>query len=234
MDTQQEQLENIEKLTPSPAIPPIIFWSIKTSTATPSDKYMIYELFWGIPIAVCLFTTWNMWGAIAEGLDIWLLICASSMTIGLAFVAMFMQKTAFTYRIYQHHGEVDHQLYFPDFAGGLFKGIAAIAIMVFVLAAILTGSLLFLFGPAAAAACSALKLMNWKRPEVEHEESMQWHEHYFVTVDRKYLIIVAHHDDTTIGFKARFPNKDLFEQYLAFLRTVVAPHAEFTETVWKW
>ncbi|GAB7531754.1 hypothetical protein PS3A_41680 [Pseudomonas sp. 3A(2025)] len=147
---------------------------------------------------------------------------------------MFMQKTVFNYQIHLDHGKLDHQLYFPDFAGGLFKGIAGIAILFFVLVAILTGSLLFLLGPAAAAACSALKLMNWKKPEVEHEESMPWHEHYFVTVDRRYLIIVAHHDDTTIGFKARFPNKDLFEQYLAFLRTVVAPHAKFTETVWKW
>lgn len=195
---------------------------------------IIHGTFLGIPLAICSYITWDMWGSIIEDLGLWLTLCLSITAMNLLAIAMFRQKTAFTYRIYQHHGEVDHQLYFPDFAGGLFKGIAAIAIIIFVLAAILTGSLLFLFGPAAAAACSALKLMNWEKPEVEHEESMQWHEHYFVTVDRKHLIIVAHHDDTTIGFKARFPNKDLFEQYLAFIRTVVAPHAEFTETVWKW
>ncbi len=37
-----------------------------------------------------------------------------------------------------------------------------------------------------------------------------------------------------LGFEARFPNKELFEQYLAFLRTALPPSATFTETVWKW
>ncbi len=209
-------------------------WSIKVSRATPSDRQMIYGLCWGIPLIVCLITTWNMWGSIAENLDTWLMICVSMMLIGLSFVAMMLQKTAFNYKIYAHQGEVDYQLYFPDFAGGLFKGIATVIILMFVGAALLTGSLLFLFGPAAVAVGSAIKLMNWEKPAPTHEVSMPWSDHYFVTVDRKYLIIVAHHTDTTIGFKARFSDKALFDQYLAFLRTVVAPHAEFTEKVWEW
>lgn len=234
MSIQHRPPEDCKTVKPSPTASHAMDWSIKTSTTTPSDKQMIYGLFWGIPIAVCIFTTWNMWDSIAESLDTWLLICLPSMIIGLAFVAIFMQKTAFNYNIYLDHGEVNHQLYFPDFAGGLFKSIAAVAIVFFALVAILTGSLLFLLGPAAVAACSAIKLMNWEKPPIEYEKSLPWNQYNFVTVDRKYRIIVTHHTTLTFGFEARFPNKDLFEQYLAFIRTVVAPHAEFTEKVWKW
>ncbi|KQQ57689.1 hypothetical protein ASF84_28155 [Pseudomonas sp. Leaf127] len=175
-----------------------------------------------------------MRNSLVEDFNLWLTLCLSLMILGSLPVALLMQKTAFDYIIYPDRGEVEHQLYFPNFAGGLFKGVATIAILMFVGAALLTGSLLFLFGPAAVAVGSAIKLMNWEKPAPTHEVSMPWSDHYFVTVDRTYLIIVAHHTDTTIGFKARFPDKALFEQYLAFLRTVVAPHAEFTEKVWEW
>lgn len=234
MDTSQNELRDIKKLTPSSAAAPLMSWSIRTSTTTPSDRQGIYGIFLGAPLATCTYITWRMRNSITEDFEIWLMLCLSIATMGLLTVAMLMQKTAFNYKIHLNEGEMEQQLYFPDFAGGLFKGIAAITIIFFVLVAILTGSLLFLLGPVAVALGSALKLMNWERPPVEYEKSMPWGDHHFVTVDRKYRIIVVHTTDITTGFKARFPKKDLFEQYLAFLHTVVAPHAEFTEKVWKW
>lgn len=195
---------------------------------------IILRTFFGIPLVICSFITWKMWGSIIEDLGLWLTLCISITVMNLLAIAMFRQKTVFNYRIHLDHGELDHQFYFPEFAGGLFKSIAGLTIVFFVFVAILTGSVLFLLGPAAVAAVSAMKLMNWERPPVEYEKSLLWSEHNFVTVDRKYRIIVTHENDLTLGFEARFPNKDLFEQYLAFIRTVVAPHAEFTETVWKW
>ncbi|SDN14310.1 hypothetical protein, partial [Pseudomonas cichorii] len=58
--------------------------------------------------------------------------------------------------------------------------------------------------------------------------------HNFVTIDRKRSIIVIHCTDITTGFVARFPNKDLFEQYLQLLHSVLPPTAEFMEKDWEW
>ncbi len=181
-----------------------------------------------------MYITWRMRNSLIKDFDLWLTLCLSLMILGSLPVALLMQKTAFDYIIHPDRGEVEHQLYFPNFAGGFFKGVATVAILMFVGAALLTGSLLFLFGPAAVAAGSAMKLMNWEKPPVEHEKSMPWHYYNFVTADRKYRVIVIHCTDVTLGFEARFPNKELFEKYLAFLRTALPSSATFTETVWKW
>ncbi|MBD8491362.1 permease [Pseudomonas syringae] len=226
--------KNIEAADISNTHHSIMKWSIKTSTLPPTTKRDIYIIFLGIPLAIGAYITWRMRNSLIEDFDLWLSLCLSLTILGIIPVAMFMQKTAFDYIIHPDRGEVEHQLYFPNFAGGLFKGVATVAILMFVGAAILTGSLLFLFGPAAVAVGSAMKLMNWEKPPVEKEKSMPWRNHHFVTVDRKYLIIVVHTTDITTGFKARFPNTELFEQYLAFLYTAVAPNAEFTEKVWEW
>ncbi|EGH35451.1 hypothetical protein PSYJA_43141, partial [Pseudomonas syringae pv. japonica str. M301072] len=44
------------------------------------------------------------------------------------------------------------------------KGIAIAVILLFVMVAILTGSLLFLIGPVAMAFIAAIKLLNWENP----------------------------------------------------------------------
>ncbi|KPB32649.1 Uncharacterized protein AC514_2657 [Pseudomonas savastanoi pv. phaseolicola] len=128
---------------------------------------------------------------------------------------------------------MEYYLHYPDFASSFFKGIAIAVILIFVFIAALTGSLLFLIGPAAMACIAALKLLNWENP-IHHEQSLPWDEYNFVTVDRKRLMIVTHRTDVTLGFEARFQHEVLFNKYLAFLQTVLPPTTEFTEKAWKW
>ncbi|WP_109511922.1 permease [Pseudomonas ovata] len=223
------------KTTKHPAIKSTLMkWSIKAINQSPSDIRAAFYFCFGTPIICISGLSWWLWPEMEIMFGFWLGLCMATIVFPMIFLAILRQKTVFNYKIQLDYGEVEHQLYFPDFASDLFQGLAAFAILIFVGVALLTGSLLFLLGPAAIAVGSAMTLMNWEKPPVVYERSMSWNDHDFVTVDRKYLIIVAHHTDTTIGFKARFPDKALFEQYLAFLRTVVAPHAEFTEKVWEW
>ncbi|RMS36219.1 hypothetical protein ALP71_02229, partial [Pseudomonas coronafaciens pv. garcae] len=141
--------------------------------------------------------------------------------------------TIYNYTIKTDCTHLDYYLHYPDFASSLFKGIATAVILVFVLIAALTGSILFLIGPVAVAFVAAVKLLNWENP-IHHEQSLSWGEYNYVTVDRKRLMIITHHTDVTLGFEARFQHEVLFNKYLSFLHTVLPSTAEFTEKAWKW
>ncbi|MBD8574521.1 permease [Pseudomonas syringae] len=212
----------------------IFQWTTKTVNQPRSDIHGAFYFCFGTPMICISGFTWWWWEKMDVMLGLWVSLCITTTVVPLIFLAILRQKTVFNYKIQADYGEVEHQLYFPDFASDLFQGIAAFAILIFVGVALLTGSLLFLFGPAAIAAGAAMQLMNWEKPPVEHEKSLPWSEYNFVTVDRKYQVIVTHRTMLNLGFEARFPNKELFEQYLAFLRTALPPSATFTETVWKW
>ncbi|GFM84498.1 hypothetical protein PSCICN_51900 [Pseudomonas cichorii] len=143
------------------------------------------------------------------------------------------QKTIFNYHVKTQSGSVEHFRHYPSFAGPLFKGIAIFTILLFLGVALVTGSLLFLIGPAAISLGAARSLLNWEN-KIHYEESLPRNEHNFVTVDRKRTMIITHRTDITVGFEARFPNKDLFEQYLQFLHSVLPPTAKFMEKDWEW
>lgn len=154
---------------------------------------------------------------------------------GEAYCLYFMLRpSTFHYRIYPECGEVDVQLHYAKYTKHIFNGIAVIAIVVLLGLAAFVGSLLFLLGPVALMIISALNIMEWKPPPSELETSMVWEKHNAVTIDRRYRIIVIHRTDLTIGFEARLPNKELFEKYLAFLRTVLPEVTTYREEVWKW
>ncbi|RMU86191.1 Permease [Pseudomonas coronafaciens pv. porri] len=142
-------------------------------------------------------------------------------------------KTIYNYTIKTDCAHLDYYLHYPDFASSLFKGIAIAVILVFVLIAALTGSILFLIGPVAVAFVAAVKLLNWENP-IHHEQSLPWGEYNYVTVDRKRLMIITHRTDVTLGFEARFQHEVLFNKYLSFPHTVLTSTAEFTEKAWKW
>ncbi|MCO8164961.1 hypothetical protein NJC38_22740 [Pseudomonas sp. 21LCFQ010] len=147
----------------------------------------------------------------------------------------FMLRTStFDYRIYPECGEVDVQLYYPKYTKHFFKGIGIILIISVLALAAFMGSILFLLVSVPPMIISALNIMEWKPPPCELETSMVWEKYNAVTVDRRYRIIVIHRTDLTIGFEARLPNKVLFEQYLAFLRTVLPEVTTYREEVWKW
>lgn len=147
------------------------------------------------------------------------------------YLKMARQKTAYHYRIYEDHGSLDHHVYYSNLEISIIKTLAAICMLVFVGAALFTGSLLFLVGPAAIGFLATLRLLNWQNP-ITHENSLPWHEYNFVTVDRKRRVIVTHVKDLTLGFEARLPDNELFEQYLDLLRRSLPPTAEFTEKKW--
>lgn len=180
------------------------------------------------------YVAYLLWNTLSENYDVVLIAGGTSTAVILFLLKVMLQKSNFHYRIHAHQGEVDYQLHTSKYAGDIFIGIAIMLIFLFILLAIFTGSLLFLLGTIIFIVIPATRLLKWEPPAAQHETSLPWIKHHFVTVDRKYLIIVVHTTDTTTGFKARFPNKELFEQYLAFLHTAVAPHAEFTEKVWEW
>ncbi|MFA1026495.1 MULTISPECIES: permease [Pseudomonas syringae group] len=212
----------------------ILNWTIKT-IASHKKEVMRMQLLLGLGhTAMFIFNVWVWWEAFTQEPH-WLFILIL-LFIGnyLYFVTLLIrQKTIYNYTITTNHALVEYYLHYPDFASSFFKGIAIAVIMLFVFVAILTGSLLFLIGPAAMACIAAIKLLNWENP-IHHEQSLPWDEYNFVTVDRKRLMIITHRTDVTLGFEARFQNEVLFNKYLHFLHSVLPSTAEFTEKTWKW
>jgi hypothetical protein len=147
------------------------------------------------------------------------------------FMKAARQKTAYHYQIHEDHATLDHHVYYSALEISIIKTLAAICMLVFVGAALITGSILLLVGPAAIGFLAALRLLNWQNP-ITHENSLPWHEYNFVTVDRKRRIIVNHYTDRSLGFEARLPDDALFEQYLNLLQSSLPPTAEFTEKKW--
>lgn len=185
-------------------------------------------------LALLTYFAWLMWNVITESAGFFVsFVCVAVISSIYMIMLVIRQKTIFNYRIKKQSGSVEHYLHYPDFAGPLFKGIAIFTILFFLGVALVTGSLLFLIGPTAIALGAARTLLNWEN-KIHNEESLPWGEYNFVTVDRKRSMIVTHRTDITLGFEARFPNKELFEQYLQFLHTVLPPTAEFMEKDWEW
>jgi hypothetical protein len=146
-------------------------------------------------------------------------------------ICAMRQKTLYRYKIHPTRARLVYCLQYPKYAGEFFKGFAFVGIFLLILMSLMAGSLLFLVGVGAMAFMAAIRLLTWKNP-IKREWSAPWHEYNFVTVDRKRRFVVTHITDTTLGFEARLPDDALFEQYLAFLRRVLPPTAQFTEKKW--
>jgi hypothetical protein len=179
---------------------------------------------WGI-----FYTIWKP--ALMEDLTFF----AICICLAIAFLAFYLkiarQKTAYHYKVYEDHASLDHHVFYSNLETAIIKTLACICMLVYVGVTLITGSILFLIGPAAIGLLAALRLMNWQNP-VTHENSLPWDEYNFVTIDRKRKIIVTHRTDVTLGFEARLPDDELFEQYLELLRKSLPPTAEFTEKKW--
>ncbi|MFH7365499.1 permease, partial [Pseudomonas syringae pv. tagetis] len=59
------------------------------------------------------------------------------------------QKSIYNYTLKTDGATVEYYLHYPDFASSFYKGVAIFVMLVIVLVAILTGSMLFLVGPVA-------------------------------------------------------------------------------------
>lgn len=141
-------------------------------------------------------------------------------------------KTIYRYKIFKTHARLAYCLDIPKQIGTLLKGFAIFGIVCIFLIGLMSGSILVLAGPCGIAIFAALRLLDMKIPK-KRDWSPPWDEHYFVTVDRKRRFIVTHVSDQTLGFEARLPNDDLFEQYLAFLHSVLPASAQFIEKKWN-
>ncbi|KAA8718578.1 hypothetical protein [Pseudomonas cannabina] len=225
--TQQEKALDLSKGND------ILNWKIKTLARSPKEIMFTQLGFTAIHLIVGLFLIWGGWNRILESPN-FLITILLTLAGNLAYYTglLIRQKTIYHYTIKTDRASVEYYLHYPDFASGLFKGIALFVIMLFVLVALITGSLLFLVGPVAIAFVAAIKLLNWENP-IHHEHSLPWGEYNFVTVDRKRLMIVTHRTDITLGFEARFQHDVLFNKYLNFLHTVLPSTAGFSEKAWK-
>ncbi|RRV07465.1 permease [Pseudomonas sp. v388] len=148
------------------------------------------------------------------------------------FIKASRQKTNYRYTIYNTNARLVYAQHFSKHAKTFCKIYAFICIFLLLLMGLMSGSLLFLLGPGGIALMAAIRLLNWKVP-IKRETSLPWHEYNFVTVDRKRRFIVTHVDDPTLGFEARLPNDELFEEYLAFLHSVLPATAQYTEKKWN-
>lgn len=153
--------------------------------------------------------------------------------LGSCLVGGARQKTTYRYSIYQTRARLVHQVYYSKFAKYTIKTIVSVLMFFLALAGLMSGSVLVLIFLIANYLMTALYLFNLQYP-VKRYTSYSWHEYNFVTIDRKHRFIITHKTDPTVGFEARLPNDELFEQYLAFLRTVLPAHVTYTEKRWKW
>lgn len=182
----------------------------------------------------CIFTSWLFMDSLDEMFHLWA-ICMVIATICLpAFAYEMFRKTQFSYIIHISHGEEKKQLKHSPHTRLFYNTFANIFILALIGAAIYFMSFLPILIFFIVSLPTIMRLKNWEPPPAEQHTSLPWSEYNFVTVDRKYAIIVLLVDDPTVGFETRFPDKALFEQYLAFLQTVLPPTAQYTEKAWEW
>ncbi|WP_236249972.1 permease [Pseudomonas cichorii] len=211
----------------------IFDWSIKTIKGPPKEVREGQLIIFLLGTVWILFITWLSWGRVQLDRSVIVAGYVAFYSYVFYLILVFRQKTVFNYSVTSQKALLEYYDYYPDFAGPFFKGIAIFTILLFLGVALVTGSLLFLVGPAAMSLGAARTLLNWEN-KIHNEESLPWNEYNFVTVDRKRSMIITHRTDITLGFEARFSNKELFEQYLQFLHSVLPPTAEYLEKDWEW
>ncbi|WP_346398348.1 permease [Pseudomonas syringae] len=222
-----------EKALCLPKSKDVLNWKIKTFARSPREMMITQSIFIAIYMTGSTLYMWGGWIMFSDSLySLVGTILALAGILAYYLCLLIRQKTIYNYTIKTDRAHLEYYLHYPDFASSFFKGIAIAVILLFVMVAILTGSLLFLVGPVAMAFIAAIKLLNWETP-IHHEQSLPWGEYNFVTVDRNRLMIITHRTDVTLGFEARFQHEVLFNKYLSFLHTVLPSTAEFTEKAWK-
>lgn len=199
----------------------------------PRDRTIV-QLIWGSStlITYVYFTT-LFWDEFMKDRSFFIATQIFFVCLGSCLVGGARQKTTYRYSIYQTRARLVHQVYYSTFAKYTIKTIVSILMFFLALAGLMSGSVLLLIGPIASYFVTAVYLFTLQYP-VNRETSLPWHEYNFVTIDRKHRFIITHRTDPTVGFEARLPNDELFEQYLAFLRTVLPAHVTYTEKRWKW
>lgn len=212
---------------------PAMSWSIRAIPGSPKDSLRAQLILASSTLAVYTCYAAMLWEVLLEDPSFIVVIIFSCLGLGSYLVAAIRQKTRYKYRVYRTRARLAYQIDYSKPVKYAFKTTAFLIMFFMILAGLMTGSVLFIIGPVFSYCMAALYLLNVQNP-VKRDTSLLWHEYNFVTIDRKYRTIVTHKTDPTLGFEARLPNDELFEQYLEFLRTVLPAHVEYTEKRWDW
>ncbi|RRV07467.1 permease [Pseudomonas sp. v388] len=207
-------------------------WSIKSIAGSPKDLLLFAVLLatlTSLMLSTVIYMSWDIFKKDHESLLSTIIIGAAGCSL---FIKASRQKTNYRYTIYNTNARLVYAQYSSKHAKTFCKIFTYFGIFLLLLMGLMSGSLLFLLGPGGIALMAGIRLLNWKVP-IKRETSLPWHEYNFVTVDRKRRFIVAHVDDPTLGFEARLPNDELFEEYLAFLHSVLPATAQYTEKKWN-
>jgi hypothetical protein len=212
---------------------PLMCWTTKAITASPRKiRQAELQIIVGFSL-IFLYAAWLAFVKIDNSIRLAATTGAALIVFATYIIMVIVrQKTVYTYTINSENGRADYYLHYPDFAGTLFKSIAALATLSFIGTAIYTGSFLFLIGPVAMALGSARFLLFWKN-ETHTRNSTSWNEYNFITIDHERLMVITHCNDQTVGFEARFPDKQLLEQYLKTLKTLLPETAIYTQKKWE-
>ena len=208
----------------------IMHWSLRSINGSPKElmqfKFCLIGMTLGfLAFIAYLFRRDDEWEFVAA-------IAAMLACICWALIAGREVKTTYRYKIFSTHARLAYCVGISRHVSTFIKGFAIFGIACIFLIGLISGSTLILAGPCGMAIFAALRLLNMKIPK-KRKWSAPWDEYNYVTVDRKRRFIVTHVSDQTFGFEARLPNDELFEQYLAFLRTVLPASAQFTEKKWN-
>jgi hypothetical protein len=211
-------------------------WSLKTVAGSPRDLMLFRFLLIAGISGFAAFIAYIAYGDLPESADFIIgNVVVLALTGGL-FITASYAKTVYRYKVFKTHARLAYCQNISRHAGTLFKGFVGIGLccllMIAIMSGIMSGSILVLIGPCGMAIIAALRFLDMKIPK-KRDWSAPWDEYNLVTVDRKHRFVVTHIDDDTLGFEARLPNDELLEQYLAFLRSVLPPSAQFTEKRWN-
>ena len=228
--SQQSVLANpTKKLIKAPTLK----WSIRSMSGCPRDRTIAQIICGSSTFIIYICFTTIFWEIFLEDHSFFFTTQIFFICLGSCLVGGARQKTTYRYSIYQTRARLVHQVYYSKFAKYTIKTIVSILMFILALAGLMSGSVLLIIFPIASYFVTALYLFNLYYP-VNRETSLPWHEYNFVTIDRKHRFVITHRTDPTVGFEARLPNDELFEQYLAFLRTVLPAHVTYTEKRWEW
>ncbi len=172
-----------------------------------------------------------MWHSLPKNLNLFLCLAASQYAFIGYLILAFRQKTVYHYSLTARSGKCESYLNFPEWAGDVFKGVVIFGLLILLGMAVFTGSFAPLLGAGALGLGYAGRVIGWKN-EISIELSEPWKEHAFLTLDYKRKIIVTHYSNILYGFELRCPSQELFDECLAFLKTVLSPDIEVLIKDW--
>lgn len=205
-------------------------WSLRSINGSPRELMLFKSCLIGITVCFQTFITW-LFGINEELVFV---VCVGLLLAFMCWtlIAGRQVKTVYRYRIFKTHARLAYCEDISKNAAAFVKGFVGIGLCCLLMVGLMSGSILVLIGPCGMAIVAALRFLDMKIPK-KRRWSAPWDEYNFVTVDRKRRFVVTHIEDQTLGFEARLPNDELLEQYLAFLRNVLPPSAQFKEKKWN-